>query len=69
MPTNRDQDSMRSEPNDRFSSSDADQPITAAPAGASSATPPEPAEGSGKPAVVQEILIEEVSIDGMCGVY
>ncbi len=32
-----------------------------------------PAEGrlcpSGKPAVLDEVLIEEVSIDGMCGVY
>ncbi len=24
---------------------------------------------AGKPAVVEEVLIEEVSIDGMCGVY
>lgn len=24
---------------------------------------------SGEPAVVEEVLIEEVSIDGMCGVY
>lgn len=23
----------------------------------------------GKPAIVEEVLIEEVSIDGMCGVY
>lgn len=32
-----------------------------------------PAEGrfrpAGKPAILDEVLIEEVSIDGMCGVY
>ena len=30
-----------------------------------------PAEtaASSKPAVIEEVLIEEVSIDGMCGVY
>ena len=31
------------------------------------ATRPEPAEES--PKIMEEVLIEEVSIDGMCGVY
>lgn len=40
---------------------------TKQPAGA----PAPAAEGAAasKPAVVEEVLIEEVSIDGMCGVY
>lgn len=36
-----------------------------------SAVSPSPIAGqpAGKPQIVKELLIEEVSIDGMCGVY
>lgn len=29
----------------------------------------QPAEAAEEPAIVAELLIEEISIDGMCGVY
>ncbi len=35
--------------------------------GATEAPPAAPPEG--QPGIVEEVLVEEVSIDGMCGVY
>ena len=47
------------------------EPITETAASVASA--PEPVENTsgaaGAPLVVEEILVEEISIDGMCGVY
>lgn len=42
---------------------------TAAPARKASAAEREARRADEAPAVVEELLIEEVSIDGMCGVY
>lgn len=53
---------MRSEDNDSFSTDAVGH--TEAPQQPSSAAPQ-----AKKPAVLDEVLIEEVSIDGMCGVY
>ena len=55
--------------NDRLRSGEPGEvTLTKVPAPAPEVTPAETAAGS-TPAVVEEVLIEEVSIDGMCGVY
>jgi mycofactocin precursor len=36
---------------------------------AAPAAPSEAEPATGKPRIVEEVIIEEVSIDGMCGVY
>ncbi|MFO1154203.1 MAG: mycofactocin precursor MftA [Rhodospirillales bacterium] len=61
---------MRSEYEASLSPRDGDWTTDGEPAGAALS----PVAGNenakaGKPAIVEEILIEEVSIDGMCGVY
>jgi mycofactocin precursor len=59
---------MRSEHEDRFSPTDAAD--LAAPAAATSQPADSPPEApAAKPDIVEQVLIEEVSIDGMCGVY
>jgi mycofactocin precursor len=59
---------MRSEHEDSFSPTDAAD--LAAPADAASEPDNSPREAAAaKPDIVEEVLIEEVSIDGMCGVY
>ena len=60
---------MRREHTDSFSpmqAVDMDQAAFAAATVSDHRREPAPA---GKPAVLDEVLIEEVSIDGMCGVY
>ena len=59
---------MRSEHEDSFSPTDAAD--LAAPASAASQPADSPhTAAAAKPDIVEEVLIEEVSIDGMCGVY
>lgn len=63
---------MRNEYEVHASTTDTDHPTgTDHPAVAATvaAAPAKVAATAGKPAVVEEVLIEEVSIDGMCGVY
>ena len=58
---------MRSDDRDSFSATDTDDRpgLTAEPI--PPIVSPEPAAAT--PDIVEEVLIEEVSIDGMCGVY
>ena len=62
---------MRNQHEDSFSPADADP--SDAPAFAASSTADSQCRKieapAHKPAVVKEVLIEEVTIDGMCGVY
>lgn len=60
---------MRTEYEDRLASTDVE--TSATPAAAEAATrPAEPRETSAAtPRIVEDVVIEEVSIDGMCGVY
>jgi mycofactocin precursor len=39
------------------------------PAVPSPADAPQPDDGHTEPSLVEDVLVEEVSIDGMCGVY
>lgn len=55
--------------NDRVTSGDiGGTPLASSPTPENDAAPAT-AAASDKPAVVEEVVIEEVSIDGMCGVY
>ena len=57
---------MRDDLNDRSTLLEADEPTIAA---STTAAPGALAAPVALPEVEEEVLIEEVSIDGMCGVY
>lgn len=46
-----------------------DTPSAASPSPSAASPSPIAGQPAGKPQIVKELLIEEVSIDGMCGVY
>ncbi len=58
---------MRSDDRDSFSPTDTDDRTGLIAAATQPTVSPEPAAAT--PDIVEEVLIEEVSIDGMCGVY
>ena len=58
---------MRSDDRDSFSPTDSDDRTGLIAAAIQPTVSPEPA--AAPPDIVEEVLIEEVSIDGMCGVY